>query len=466
MHFKIQLIVDDDQGGIKTEDVFNFERVGKQASLIGLSLMESKDLLKSLQKQIVLCQSEEFSNSHRHCSCSQKRRIKGYTNIQFRTLFGIVAIPSIRLYHCDCDESSSKTFSPLEQWLPEHVSPELQYIESKWASMMSYGLTAKLLQDVLPINATQNAATVRNHLHKIAQRQEDELAEQPEWISGCPRDWGNLPKPGKPITVGIDGGYLRNWHAKNTNFEVIAGKSFSKTTESKRFGFIQAIDRKPRRRLMHVLSEQGMQANQQITFLSDGADNVRDLQYMMYPESEHVLDWFHITMRLTVLSQFAKGLTHSDPAVGKEVTEELESTKWYLWHGNVIQALDGLETCYMLCDDEELHYSNRKKLLRYLGEMDTYIENNRHLIPNYGEKRRYGEAISTGFVESTINEVVAKRMVKKQQMQWTQRGSHYLLQTRTAVLNEELYEHFERWYPELKIVNDAKKHPMKLQKVA
>ena len=148
------------------------------------------------------------------------------------------------------------------------------------------------------------------------------------------------------------------------------------------------------------------------------------------------------------------------------MTEELESTKWYLWHGNVIQALDGLETCYMLCDDEELHYSNRKKLLRYLGEMDTYIENNRHLIPNYGEKRRYGEAISTGFVESTINEVVAKRMVKKQQMQWTQRGSHYLLQTRTAVLNEELYEHFERWYPELKIVNDAKKHPMKLQKVA
>lgn len=36
---------------------------------------------------------------------------------------------------------------------------------------------------------------------------------------------------------------------------------------------------------MHILSGQGIQANQQITFLSDGADNVRDLQYMMYPES-------------------------------------------------------------------------------------------------------------------------------------------------------------------------------------
>ena len=60
---------------------------------------------------------------------------------------------------------------------------------------MSYGLTARILQDILPLNATQNAATVHNHLHKIAQRQEDELIGKPEFISGCPRDWGNLPKP-------------------------------------------------------------------------------------------------------------------------------------------------------------------------------------------------------------------------------------------------------------------------------
>jgi hypothetical protein len=55
MHFKIQLIIDDDQGEIKTEDVIHFERVGKQqANLVGLSLIESKELLKTLQKQIVL----------------------------------------------------------------------------------------------------------------------------------------------------------------------------------------------------------------------------------------------------------------------------------------------------------------------------------------------------------------------------------------------------------------------------
>ena len=44
--------------------------------------------------------------------------------------------------------------------------------------------------------------------------------------------------------------------------------------------------------------------------------------------------------------------------------------------------------------------------------------------PNFGERWRQGERISTAFVESTINQVVSRRFVKKQQMQWTLRGAH------------------------------------------
>lgn len=50
-------------------------------------------------------------------------------------------------------------------------------------------------------------------------------------------------------------------------------------------------------------------------------------------------------------------------------------------------------------------------------------------------------------MESTINQVVSKRFVKKQQMQWTPRGAHLLLQTRTQVLNNDLEDAFRRWYP-------------------
>jgi hypothetical protein len=33
------------------------------------------------------------------------------------------------------------------------------------------------------------------------------------------------------------------------------------------------------------------------------------------------------------------------------------------------------------------------------------LDNNSHLIPNYGEKYCYGETVSTAFVESTVNEM-------------------------------------------------------------
>jgi hypothetical protein len=40
-------------------------------------------------------------------------------------------------------------------------------------------------------------------------------------------------------------------------------------------------------------------------------------------------------------------------------------------------------------------------------------------------------------------------MAKKQQMRWTQKGAHQLLQVRTKTLNNELRDSFERWYPKM-----------------
>jgi hypothetical protein len=56
-----------------------------------------------------------------------------------------------------------------------------------------------------------------------------------------------------------------------------------------------------------MLASQSLQMNQQLVFLSDGGDTVRDLQMRMSPQAEHVLDWFHVTMRLTVMRQLALG---------------------------------------------------------------------------------------------------------------------------------------------------------------
>lgn len=467
MKFKVQIVIDDGKNETRIEDILQLEKSEDQGYCAGLSLDESKAVLKILQQKIILCQAQTYVDSQRSCpDCHNQRHIKGYHTIQYRTLFGIVVLPSPRLCHCQCIKHPTKTFSPLTAWLPEHCSPELQYIETKWASYMSFDKTAQLLQDVLPVSTTINDVTIRNHLHKIAKRQESELEGKPVCISGCANDWAKLPKPDKPLTVGIDGGYIRSWENKKDNFEVIVGKCFSSTQPAKRFGFVQSLDDKPQRRLLYVLREQGMQENQQITFLSDGADNVRELQYIMHPEAEHVLDWFHLTMRFTVLNQFAKGLTHTDPDAGNDVAKHAKSAKWYLWHGNVKAALDQLDECYIICMDEELAYKKRKKLEKHIEELMTYVKNNQHLIPNYGERYRYGETITTSFVESTVNEVVTKRMVKKQQMQWTPLGAHYLLQARSSTLSGDLEKDFKRWYKNLSINDDTVMRTTEKQKAA
>ena len=55
-----------------------------------------------------------------------------------------------------------------------------------------------------------------------------------------------------------------------------------------------------------------------MVFLSDGGDSVRNLQAYLHPDSEHWLDWFHITMRISVLQQQVKTLKDEQP-------EELEA---------------------------------------------------------------------------------------------------------------------------------------------
>jgi DNA-binding transcriptional MerR regulator len=64
------------------------------------------------------------------------------------------------------------------------------------------------------------------------------------------------------------------------------------------------------------------------------------------------------------------------------------------------------------------------------------------------------QRISSAFVEAPVNAVLSKRFAKKQQMQWSRRGAHLLLQTRTRTLDGSLCAAFEHWYPGMMNDND------------
>src|SRR5262252_9485121 len=333
-------------------------------------------------------------------------------------------------------------------------------MEAKWSSLVSYGLSLDALQDFLPLDLTLDVKTIRYDTLKVAKRLEAELGdEQSGFIEGDARDWDLLPLPEGSFIVGIDGGYVRNWVDKKHNFEVIVGKSMlsfregeaDRTPSLKRFGFVQTLDTHPRRRLYEVLHSQDLQMNQEITFLSDGDDKLRELQWEMSPKATHILDWFHLTMKLTVLGQYGKGLVQCEAVLGEAIRDQIERLKWSLWHGQVDKALGKIDDLETSIEPFRETYARFTPLVKALSALRTYIVNNRHVIPNYGERYRNGEPIATGFVESTVNEVVSKRFCKKQQMQWSKEGAHLLLQTRVRTLNGALAGIFKRWYPDLDI---------------
>jgi hypothetical protein len=143
------------------------------------------------------------------------------------------------------------------------------------------------------------------------------------------------------------------------------------------------------------------------------------------------------------------------------VAEHLERLKWFLWHGNVFHALQVVEALEFDVDDSDHLSPEQRKLLTTITEFGGYVRANASSIPNYGERYRAGETISSAFVESAVNQVVSKRMVKKQQMRWTPKGAHLLLQVRTTMLNDELGGAFQRWYPAFV----APAHPTETEKL-
>jgi hypothetical protein len=472
MRVRIQVIVESEANEAPVvQEVATLERGPLQPEGLGLTLAEAKDLLRGVQETMVAEQVAEFVAQHERCpDCGRRRPHKGRHEIVYRTLFGKLRLDSPRLYTCPCQQRGRASTSPLAELLPERTAPELAYLETKFAALLSYGLTLDLLAEVLPLGQELNRTSIRRQVQRVAERAESELgAEQFAFIEGCQRDWDQLSRPEPPLTVGLDGGYV---HAQPSqartegSFEVITGKVLKEHGDPKCFAFVPRYDTRPKRRLFEVLKAQGLQMNQRVEFLTDGGDTVRELPLYLCPESEHWLDWFHITMRLTVMGQMTKGLatehdSPSEPADEDEyrldpaaLDKHLESLKWHLWHGNVYRALQIVEDLEWDLESQERRSDRAKKLLKTVGEFHHYIEDNQGSIRNFGDRYRHGEAISTAFAESTVNQVISKRMVKKQQMRWTERGAHLLLQVRTQVLNEDLRTTFRRWYPGMKATVD------------
>ena len=145
MKIRIQIVMEAANGeSERIEEIAELERSSLQPETLGLTLAESKTLLQGIQQRMVSEQVTEYMAQFNTCpDCGARRTKKGQHTLVYRTLFGKLNLISPRLYDCACHQPHQHrhSSSPLATWLEAHSSPELLYLETKFASLMSYGLS-------------------------------------------------------------------------------------------------------------------------------------------------------------------------------------------------------------------------------------------------------------------------------------------------------------------------------------
>ena len=209
--FQIRVVTMADDGQQQVHEIMSLERTELKPETLGLTLAEGKAILREIQRVVV---EHRLLNAWWHTGsvppAGSRGSSKGHHDLPLRTVFGKITIPSPRLLHCDCQPHDTKSFSPLAQVAARAHDAGVAVSGDQMVLFDELWSDGRTLQEVLPMDSPLHASTIREHVFNVAQRLEEELGEE-QWsfIEGGQRDWNKLPPPDGPLTVGIDGGYVR-----------------------------------------------------------------------------------------------------------------------------------------------------------------------------------------------------------------------------------------------------------------
>jgi hypothetical protein len=407
---------------------------------VGLSIAEGKAILENLQRQMVATQVQQHNASLKSCfRCGRSFRTKGYYQSTLRSVYGNVSMRVRRIRGCSCTGTQHRSYSTISTH-KNPTTPELRYLTAKFAALLPFGKVTDFLSELLPLSAKMTTSTVRNRTLKVGKH----LPKAANQLTAFPRR-----EPCSEAVVGLDGAYVRSRHPRpERNFEIMVGKVMDQAGHATRFAAVRNGGAETVEATCRALREQGVNESTTVTVLTDGDAGLRGIQRQVAPRAEHILDWFHIEMRFENLTQVAKGINGlTDGAIRSYALAQFKRLKWRFWHGQVERGRIGLvhfrQWAQARCFE---HIPTMAKLGRALLEVIRYLEANADSLPNYGQRYRAGQRISTGFAESAVNEIIAKRMTKRQQMRWNRHTVQLFLNVRVHVLNGTLENAFRHWH--------------------
>ena len=408
----------------------------------GLRLEDGKRVVEQIQRAILCDQVEEITRESRVCpTCASVRAIHDYRTRVLDTLFGRLRVKAARLRRCSCDVRSAAMpggpLSPLAVFFPDRATPELQRLHAELGSRHSFREAARLMQSFLPCHPPHHM-TVRRRLGRISEK-----LEQTRSTSGDLAD--TIPKGG--LTVFLDGAHIRcRPEYQQRHLDLVVGKIENRHL-SRRFGLVVNATASPRSCIREELSAFGWRPGRLLTVISDGEPTLPNLIRNTIDgdgQVKHILDWWHISMRVRHVEAAVQGLVQTQGFTGNSMLFQhpAKSLRWWLWHGRARVAetyLKGLmHDCARIAGEPLAVQAAAARVQARCQTLYTYLANNMESLVDYGRRYRCGLPISSSRAEGSVDDTANARMGKRRRMRWSPKGAHRVAVTRAAVLDGRL----------------------------
>lgn len=409
---------------------------------IGLTLDEVKSLTERLQSVVAAEQVQEVISANSACTaCGRELPRKGSASIVYRTAFGKLRLSTPRLYsqcRCGARARASDSFNPLGTLLEERTHPELLYLQTRWASVLSYERTAKLLEDVLPIEAVPGHSSIKAQVRKVgAQLAAHEYQAGEHYFDGHPLRLPDTPQEHASHVMELDAAYVRAVPQRcdgRKSFGIVTTRLIKRDAAAGWNANVIEETMSPLKRLHHYLHRQGVELDTPVAIIRDGGEDVAYPTYLPWRPVQRILGWFHISMRFEHVLQRLRGLRKSEPEQADAMLVCVASAKWRLWHGRAAASSERLTS--VLPQATDALKSRVSELIGYLDNPDR--------LTHYAVRYRSGLPISTSTAESAVESVIGDRFKKNRKMRWTTKGANALLHIRVANLNGELADALKR----------------------
>jgi hypothetical protein len=312
--------------------------------------------------------------------------------------------------------------------VPTGVTPELEYLQVRWAAHLPFATAARLLGELLPIADAISVSGAKRRVRAVGAALE---ASAP-----LPK----RPKPAKALNaLVVDSVWLRHCdpprgQARHVN--VVAGRACFEGGSSRVYAYVHNQVSSAAARLDGFLRSSGVDANARVTILTDGAGEFEKAARGCAQPTCRILDWFHIAMKFKAAENSVFGCKMIEPLERETIEGEIRSAKWLDWHGKGAKAVARIKAL----DARLLRRPGYEcsRLWWTLRGASCYLRSNAPYLVNYARRHYKGLPVSSAIAESAVNEVVSFRMAKKRQMRWSDEGAHLLAQVRVHDLDGEL----------------------------